>query len=186
MRRRFSAAKELNGTLRRDRVNPRAPKPPAVEALRPRRSLAALAKVEHGRLVRALGLMRVLKLADAVALELLAQALGEYRLALAVLLRDGQSYACTTSAGATMFRARPEQAIAADAWRRAAHMLEQFGMTPVSRPKVEGDDGLRGAETDPMDAFLARRACKKQDLASPMVQSFPLRRRGRAGARLPS
>ena len=51
-----------------------------------------------------------------------------------------------------MRRVRPEQAIAADAWRRAASMLAQFGMTPAARPKVEA---MPPAEPDALAVFRA-------------------------------
>lgn len=129
--------KRLEGTLRTDRVNAREPRPPRGEPrLRGRLSKPALA--EYRTLVATLAPMRILSVVDGVALELAAQALAEYRAAVGVLLRTGQSYECRTSAGSVMRRTRPEQAIAADAWRRAMHALEEFGLTPASRSKVEG------------------------------------------------
>jgi hypothetical protein len=93
--------------------------------------------------------------ADALAVELTAQALAEYRAAVNTLHRDGQSYECQTQAGAVMRRARPEQSIAADAWRRAMHGLEQFGLTPVARGKVETLSGV--PLPDVFEAFPQRR-----------------------------
>lgn len=160
-------AKILKGTLRSDRVNRREPKPP-LGFPRARRDLPELALREYARLRAVLRYLRVVTVADGLALELCAQALAEYRAAGDVLLRDGQSYECRTQAGAIMRRARPEQAIAAEAWRRAAHMLEQFGLTPTSRGKVESDTpwprvpapGV--SEDDPLDELQRRRAERRE------------------------
>lgn len=155
MRRLPTAVKALTGTLRKDRINPREPRQP-LAAPRPRQTLAAVARAEHRRLVAALKGLGVMTRADGLALELTAQALAEYRTAVGTLLREGQSYQATTEAGAVMHRARPEQAIAADAWRRAMHGLEQFGLTPVARGKVETLKGLPPLP-DFFEAFQRRR-----------------------------
>jgi P27 family predicted phage terminase small subunit len=91
----------------------------------------------YERLARIVDPMRVGTEADGLALELAASALAEYEAAARVILADGPTYEARTEAGAIMHRARPEQAIAADAWRRAMSMLLQFGLTPASRSKVE-------------------------------------------------
>jgi P27 family predicted phage terminase small subunit len=110
--------------------------------------LPAPVRATYRRLVRILDPLRVVTVADGLALELAAAALVEHDVNARVILEQGSTYAATTEAGAVMHRARPEQAIAADAWRRAAAMLQQFGLTPVSRSKVEArppetDDALR-------------------------------------------
>lgn len=151
-----SRVKALRGTLRSDRVNRREPKPP-LGFPRARRDLPELVLREYAGLRVALRHLRVVSMADRIALELCAQALAEYRAAGVVLLRDGQSYECKTQAGAIMRRARPEQAIAAEAWRRAAHMLEQFGLTPASRGKVESVASVDLDEDDPLYEFMRRR-----------------------------
>jgi P27 family predicted phage terminase small subunit len=127
--------KEARGTLRADRRNRLEPHP-AVGFPPPRRGLSKPARAEYRRLEDALAGLNVATLSDALALELCAQALSEYHAAVEVLLRDGASYECTTAAGSKLRRPRPEQAIATDAWRRAALMLQQFGLTPASRSKV--------------------------------------------------
>lgn len=79
--------------------------------------------------------MGVLTLADGPALELLCDAYAEYRAARDVVRADGATYESVSVHGA-MTRVRPEVAIAADAWRRVASMLREFGLTPSSRTKV--------------------------------------------------
>jgi P27 family predicted phage terminase small subunit len=137
VRRLPTATKQLRGTLRADRINTREPRP-QLGAPPASRSLPFATRSWRKRLVALMKPpMRVLTVADGPALELLAAALAEYDAASRVLLELGVSYECTTAAGAVMRRARPEQAIAADAWRRAAHMLEQFGLTPAARGRVQ-------------------------------------------------
>jgi P27 family predicted phage terminase small subunit len=136
MRRLPTVTKRLRGTLRKDRVNMNEPTPPR-GAPKPARNLPLAVHSWRRRLVTLLTPMNVLTHADGPALELLAFALAEYDLNARVLLEQGASYECKTESGAVMQRARPEQAIAADAWRRAAQMLAAFGLTPASRSKIE-------------------------------------------------
>ena len=143
--------KRLRGTLRRDRTNPREPKP-LVRIPPCRRSLPASVRAMYRRLGRILAPLRVVTVADGLALELAASALVEHEGAARVILEQGATYPARTEAGAVMHRARPEQAIAADAWRRAAVMLQQFGLTPVSRSKV---DVILLSEPDTLEAFRA-------------------------------
>jgi P27 family predicted phage terminase small subunit len=81
----------------------------------------------------------VLAAADVIALELLAEALVEYRRAAAVLSRSGSTYAAKTAAGTTLRRARPEVAIASESWRRSASLLSAFGLHPSGRAGLKVD-----------------------------------------------
>ncbi len=81
--------------------------------------------------------MRVVTVADAYALELLCEAVAEYRQARAVLAKLGMTYETVSAAGTAMTRTRPENAVAADSWRRAKIGLSNFGLDPVSRGRVE-------------------------------------------------
>lgn len=94
--------------------------------------------------------MGVLTAADAMGLELLVYAYEEYRRARDVADVEGSTYRTEGPAG-TMFRARPEVAIGADAWRRCRAMLAEFGLTPSSRTRIKV-----GAteEVDPFEELL--------------------------------
>lgn len=162
MRRKPTAAKALAGTLRRDRTNPLEPRPPA-GAPPARRRLPMAVRREYDDLVQLMTtyMPGVATLVDVVQLELTAAALAEYRKAVAVVLRRGQTYAAKTAAGAVMHRVRPEVAIAADAWRRAHAALQNLGLSPVSRPKVEGTAPALGAPaTDDPSSLAAFRASR--------------------------
>jgi P27 family predicted phage terminase small subunit len=123
--------------------------------------------------------MNVLTRSDGPALELLAFALAEYDASARVVLELGPTYECKTEAGAIMRRARLEQAIAADAWRRAAQMLASFGLTPASRSKVEAlppeaSGRWAGLIGDPMERLFHRRESS--------VAAFQRRRPARPGS----
>jgi len=133
--------KALEGTLRRDRTNLREPKPPKAALVVPRRGLPLGVRREFGRLVELLAPMACLTVSDVAMLELTAAAVDEYYRARVVIAGRGSlTYRTKNAAGSTMHRVRPEVAIAADAWRRASAGLQQFGLSPSSRPKVEADE----------------------------------------------
>ena len=160
MRRKPTAMKALAGTLRPDRVNAREPHP-KVGTSRPRPGMQPAVRVMYLYLVRLLRRMPgVMCVTDVVQVELAASALVEYRTAQAVVLEKGATYEATTEAGATMHRARPEVAIAADAWRRAHNALQCLGLSPTSRPKVEGIApplAGAGARPDGLAEYMARK-----------------------------
>lgn len=108
--------------------------------------------------------MRVLTVADTQALALLCDALAEYVEAREVVRKTGMTYESVRVVGttrdddgnevpitSTMVRQRPEVAIAADAWRRANQMLQQFGLTPSSRAKVPAQPK---EEVDPFEELF--------------------------------
>ena len=114
------------------------------------RDLSPAARGAWRSVTAALARLGVLSTADGEALRLLCEALGEYREARRVLDREGVTYDLETKTGGTMHRARPEAAIAADAWRRASAMLGRFGLTPADRARLGGmPEGFRGAGISP-------------------------------------
>ena len=128
--------KELRGTLRHDRQNSRAPTPEPGLPLMPPHLTPGAADVWN-ELAPLLESMRVVTVADGYALELLCEAYAEYRQARAVLAKQGLTYTTKTASGSVMERKRPENAIAADSWRRAKLGLSNFGLDPASRGRVE-------------------------------------------------
>ena len=128
--------KLLRGTLRHHRTNWKAPVPKVGLPRKPGHLTPGAAKA-WDKLTPLLKDMRIVTVADAHALELLCEALAEYREARAVLRSKGLTYETKTASGSVMERSRPECAVAADAWRRAKMMLSQFGLDPASRGRVE-------------------------------------------------
>lgn len=143
------------------------PQPPAGEVNAPS-WLTARGKRAWREMQPVLEAMHLLTTADTQALSLLCDAYAEYIEARAVIKKLGPTYEtvrvlawATNEAGdeepsvtSTMVRARPEVAIASDAWRRVSLMLQQFGMTPSSRSKVQA---TAPAERDPLGEFLSDR-----------------------------
>ena len=134
-----TALKVVRGTVRPERANPAEPKPkrmqlnahpPAWLDLSP---LAHKAWHDVARVLRGMG---VATTADPLAIGLLCDALAEYVTARAVVREQGLTYEAMTAHGDVSVRARPEVAMAADAWRRARLLLNDYGLTAASRPKV--------------------------------------------------
>jgi P27 family predicted phage terminase small subunit len=91
--------------------------------------------------------------ADGLAMELLADVYAEYRAARDIVEELGSTYETMTESGSVMVRARPEVAIASDAWRRCTAMAKEFGLTPAARTKVEKITN----EEDDFDALLGKK-----------------------------
>ncbi len=128
--------KKVRGTYRQDRDHsqsliPKAGLPPKPDHLTPDAS-----KV-WDELTPQLEERRVVTHADEYALVLLCEAYAEYRQARTVLARDGLTYTTKSTSGVVMQRSRPENALAADSWRRARVMIANFGLDPTSRGRVE-------------------------------------------------
>lgn len=87
-------------------------------------------------MVRALAGTRVLTKSDGIVVDLLAETLAEISRARAVLVSEGPSYSTRTESGSTLWRARPEQSLLADAQRRAMPLLACLGLSPEWRAKV--------------------------------------------------
>src|SRR5688572_10824522 len=66
--------------------------------------------------------------------------------------KEGATYlSVNEKTGVVMYRQRPEVAIAADAWRRTAVMMQQFGMTPSARGRVQVPKATTGNDRDDFD-----------------------------------
>jgi P27 family predicted phage terminase small subunit len=127
--------KKLEGTDRKDRRNVNAPELPVAIPLMPE-WLSDQAKEAYQELSILLTDMRVLTKADRKALEMLCDAYSEYREAREIIRTEGMTYETTNKEGDVMHRARPEVAIASDAFKRVKTMLGEFGLTPATRSKV--------------------------------------------------
>lgn len=140
----------LEGTDRPDRTNRNEPtptltddKPPVWLKGRGRKGWRWIAPVVAD--------MKILTDADKAALALLCDALGDYTECQEALRRDGRFYETLTKLGERMIKPHPAVAQASDAWRRAARMMVEFGMTPSARSRVKA---AAEKEVDPFEAFL--------------------------------
>ena len=137
-----TATKELAGTLRKDRTNPKEPKlavalPDVDESLA---YLSPLAKKLWPDISKVLLGMGVLTIADGAALGLLAEALAEGIIARRTIEAcGGATYLSEGRDGQTLIKAHPAFAQAADADRRFMALASQFGLTPAARSRVSTD-----------------------------------------------
>jgi phage terminase small subunit len=107
--------KQLRGTYRADRANPKEPKAPKQEPPIPRH-LSPIGKKAWRQACDLLSGMGVLTQADAFTIEALAEAYADLLTARAALAaRGGLTYETTTPTGAVMVRPAPEVSMVADA-----------------------------------------------------------------------
>jgi len=130
-----TALKIIEGTARADRTNPAEPKPP-IALLDAPEHLSAQARETWGAVAPILVRMRVLTIADPIALERLCEAYAETRALRAVVEAEGYTYETQNIAGERMLRANPAVGMLADADRRLLGYLRAFGMTPADRSRV--------------------------------------------------
>jgi P27 family predicted phage terminase small subunit len=138
-----SALKIIEGTARADRMNPAEPKP-SISLLDAPEHLSAQALETWAQVAPILAQMRVLSIADPIALERLCEVYAETRRLRAVIEAEGYTYETASVTGERMLRANPAVAMLADADRRLLAWLRSFGMTPADRGRVsaapeEGD-----------------------------------------------
>jgi P27 family predicted phage terminase small subunit len=144
--------KILQGNPGKRPLGRREPQPPLGVPPCPRH-LRGLARVAWHRIGKQLARMGVATTVDQDALELLVRAYAEYCRAQAVVDRRGDTYTIQTASG-RVHRARPEVAIAQDAWRRARLMLIEFGLTPAARARVELDPPTEDTAANDVEHFL--------------------------------
>lgn len=142
----------LRGNPGKRKLPKREPKPQAGIPPRPD-WLSTRGAEAWDRLSPQLYTMGVLTLADGDALALLCEAWAEWRDRRDDVAKHGVAYECETEKGGLMVRARPEVAMASDAWRRVIAAMGEFGLTPSSRSKVSSG---KSGEVDPMEEFLGR------------------------------
>jgi P27 family predicted phage terminase small subunit len=145
--------KVVTGNPGKRPLNELEPKP---EIKRPKvpAFLSPKAKTAWNGLCDVLEDMSLITLADAKSLELLCDAYAQWRDLRKIIDECGHTYQTTTQTGDVMYKARPEVAMAADAWKRVASMLSQFGLTPAGRSKVSAS--RKPEEFDPLEDFLKR------------------------------
>jgi len=131
-----TSLRKLQGNPGKRAFNEREPTPP-IGMPKPPRWLNAKGRRFWREIAPVLEGMRVITVADREALALLCDALAEYEAMRKVIGEQGATYEAVAQSGDLMVRMRPEVRIAADAWRRASTMLQQFGLTPSARAKVQ-------------------------------------------------
>jgi P27 family predicted phage terminase small subunit len=130
-----TALKKAKGTYRKDREVKNEPELP-IERPAPAFQLPGVGERAFIAFSNVLYEMRVLTAGDSVALTLMADVLSEYIEARRFLNTHGTTYQAKTTAGDVVEKPYPQVAIASDAFKRLTAILQQFGMTPASRGKV--------------------------------------------------
>ncbi len=92
---------------------------------------------EWGRLVAVCLNSRVLTVADRGIVEAAAQAYSTFIRATRAVNQHGLIYETENTTGGKVLKARPEVAIASDAWRRYRAAICELGLTPAARTRVE-------------------------------------------------
>jgi P27 family predicted phage terminase small subunit len=114
--------------------------------------LSDKARETWGFVVSRLDEMGVLTRADALAVEMLCEAVGDYRTAREDLREFGSNYYETVNqTGGKMYRAHPALATVQDADRRLKAWFSEFGLTPSARTRVQGTPP---EDDDPLAAYF--------------------------------
>lgn len=126
-----SALKVVGGTDRADRRNGAEPEPRLLSDLTPPAHMADRSASVWNELAPMLRRLQVLTEADVIALEMLCDAVADYRLARAEL---GDDFVATSAKGSEMI----SQWLVAKQMssKRAEAFLGKFGMDPVARSRV--------------------------------------------------
>ncbi|MCW8884152.1 MAG: phage terminase small subunit P27 family [Motiliproteus sp.] len=148
-----TALKVLQGNAGKRAIPKNEPKPKAEKPRTPAH-LSPKAKYAFKGLSELLLEMGVLTIADSKSLELLCDAYSEWRDLRDLVNKHGFTYETTNQAGETMIKARPEVAMASDAFKRIRGMINEFGLSPASRTKVQTNEPQ---EHDQLAEFLNRR-----------------------------
>lgn len=87
---------------------------------------------------------------DVDALAMLASRLEEIEICTAVIEDAGRVYETVNTAGSAMIRARPEVGMRNEAMRHAQSLLNDFGLSPAARSKVQAG---KPAEENPFSVL---------------------------------
>lgn len=141
----------LNGNPGKRRLNRHAPNPPR-GIPEPPAHLSERAKTAWPVLAKELDRMGVLTLADVFALEQLAENYAEVLDHREALVKNKSRYQTIRTTNGTRKKVfHPAQLALSDSEKRFRAMLEQFGLTPSSRSRV---DAKPQAVKDPFEKFL--------------------------------
>ena len=128
--------KILSGNPGKRRLNLDEPRPPKSSGHRPV-WLKGVARKTWDILHPLLSGMRVMTMADELALTMLCDVWAEWRAAREIIIRKHATYESATKLGHRIIRVRPEVRIASDASRRLRVMLSDFGLSPAARSRIQ-------------------------------------------------
>ena len=104
-------------------------------------------------LVELLVEMRVVTVADRLALEMLATVYEEWRVAAGTVEDEGTTQLVETQFGERI-QSHPAVAQRSDAFRRLHAMAQEFGLTPAARSRLQAPPKRK--ESDPLDDLMNR------------------------------
>lgn len=148
-----TALKVVQGNAGKRALNKNEPKPKAKRPKVPSH-LSPKAKTAFRNVCDLLEDMGVLTIADGMALEMMCDAYSEWRDLRKIIDKHGSTYVTTGTSGDEVVKARPEVAMASDAWKRVKAMMAEYGMTAASRTKVQTTEP---EAEDPLEAYRKRR-----------------------------
>ena len=126
-----SMLKLVGGTDRADRRNGAEPEPELLSDLTPPAHMAERSAVVWRELAPMLRRLQVLTVADVIALEMLCDAVADYRLARATLGDDFVTHSAKGSEMISQWLVAKQMSS-----KRAEAFMGKFGMDPVSRSRV--------------------------------------------------
>lgn len=141
--------KVLAGEKRPSRLNPNEPAARRGVAVPPD-WLSERASEHFMRLAGILNGMGIASPDDVDALAMLASRLEEIEICTAVIEDAGRVYETVNTAGSAMIRARPEVGMRNEAMRHAQSLLNDFGLSPAARSKVQAG---KPAEENPFSVL---------------------------------
>jgi len=148
-----TALKLVQGNAGKRAINIDEPKP---KIARPRvpAYLSPKAKTAFKSVSNLLEDMGVLTIADGMALEMMCSAYAEGRDLRKLIDVEGYTYTTIGTRGDEVVKARPEVAMASDAWKRVKSMAAEYGLTAAGRSKLSVKEKVK---TDPLADYKARK-----------------------------
>lgn len=142
--RKTDAEKKVKGTYRPSRSNPLAPQvPKEIPPIPARIAKDKLASDFYMRTAQHLHKMRVITIHDEIALEHVALMYRDMVELETEISNSGRTYKSHTKNG-TSIKTRPEVQQLLEIRRQFTNMLQQFGLTPATRDKVNADVPVQG------------------------------------------
>lgn len=139
--------KQLSGTERKHRANPNEPEVASGWPECPDWLSHAAARI-FGETCRSMDGMGILSPEWRDVIAAYASCQEEIEIYSAIIAQEGRTYTTTTQMGDTMYRARPEVAMRADAMRRAQQLRSELGLGPASKSKVSANSKHEANEFD--------------------------------------
>lgn len=135
-KRKPTAQKKLEGTMRPDRANPNEPAPAPVRPQSPE-ALSGSERAYFDLIVARLAAEKRASSSHTETIALLAQRFVEIDDTTLIIQRDGRIYeSVNEDTGTVMIRAHPACALKSEAMRHAQSLLSELGLTPASLSKV--------------------------------------------------